>query len=204
MLSKRISCIVSKTLIATLCCFSLNVFAKEAFTLVGVKTGVGEKRAYIAQEGDIRIPATEQIAALLTREFIEKAEFFIDMHSGSANQKLYDHVYSPFVGDEKLDALTFEFAKATGMNQIIMYGDRPRDPENSISFPNTGMTRGKPSLTTEIGAQVTPGTIVGEVSDYFGNSKQILKATVKGTVLMINETPPVKKGESPVAIGVVQ
>lgn len=327
---------------------SFSVFAKEAFTLVNVKTGVGEKRAYISQEGDIRLPvtvvngeqdgpvlllaagthgdefpsmfalqrlaksldpkavkgtviilhlanldgfharrlalnpkdnknlnrefpgsengtATEKIAALLTREFIEKADFFIDMHSGSANQKLYDHVYSPFVGDEKLDALTFEFAKATGMNQIIMYGDRPRDPENSISFPNTGMTRGKPSLTTEIGdnqqreeasiqfaldvarnamiflnmipgevpanddaviyetidyvgsdfdgfftpkvdigAQVIPGTIVGEVSDYFGNSKQILKATVKGTVLMINETPPVKKGESPVAIGVVQ
>ncbi len=348
MLSTRIPRALTRTLIATLCCVSLNSFAKEAFELVGTTTPVGEKQAYMAQEGDIRLPvtvvngkqdgpvlllaagthgdefpamfalqrlakeldaetvkgtvvilhlanldgfharrqalnpkddknlnrefpgskngtATEQIAELLTREFIEKADFFIDMHSGSANQKLYDHVYSPFVGDKALDDLTFEFAKATGMKQIIMYGDRPRDPDNSVSFPNTGMTRGKPSLTTEIGhnqqrdgksiqfahevarnamifLDMIPGEVpvnddaviyetvdyidsdydgfftplvtigdnvkagadVGEVHDYFGNKKQTLKALSDGTVLMINETPPVKKGESPVAIGVAE
>ena len=209
--------------------------------------------------------ATEQIAALLTREFISQSDFFVDMHSGSSNQKLLNHVYSPFVGDEELDALTFEFAKATGMQHIVLYGDRPHDPENSISFPNTAMTRGKPGLTTEIGHlamrdedsidyalrvarnclyfldmipgnaepnsdpviyetivyaksefdgfftplvtigdAVQPGTLLGEVTDYFGNVIQRLKAKQTGTILMINETPPVKKGESPVAIGIVK
>ncbi|MCS4306320.1 putative deacylase [Rheinheimera pacifica] len=209
--------------------------------------------------------ATEQIAELLTREFISRIDFFIDMHSGSSNQKLLDHVYSPFVGDKKLDEMTFKFAKATGMKHIIMYGDRPRDPNNSISFPNTAMTRGKPALTTEIGHlgqrdnasidyaltvarnalyflamvpgkaepneeviiyktidyvnsefdgfftplvtigdSVKKGTVVGQVTDYFGNPVQTLQSASVGTVLMINETPPVKSGESAVAIGVVK
>lgn len=338
-----------RTLIVTVICFfSINVFAKDTFTLVGVSTAAGEKQSYIAQEGDIRLPvtvvngvqdgpvlllaagthgdefpamfalqklakelnpvdvkgtvvivhlanldgyhgrrlalnpkdeknlnrefpgskngtATEQIADLLTREFISRIDFFIDMHSGSSNQKLLDHVYSPFVGDKKLDDLTFEFAKAIGMKHIVMYGDRPRDPNNSISFPNTAMTRGKPALTTEIGHlaqrdpqsidyalnvarhamyflnmipgtveanndaviyktinyidsqfdgfftplvtignQVKPGTEVGQVTDYFGNVMQTLKSDSTGTILMINETPPIKKGESPVAIGIVK
>ena len=209
--------------------------------------------------------ATEQLAELLTREFISRCDFFVDMHSGSSNQKLLDHVYSPFVGDPKLDKLTFEFAKATGIKHIVMYGERPRDPANSISFPNTAMTRGKPGLTTEIGHlqqrdeksiefalkvarnslyflemlpgklepnddaviyetivyvksefdgfftprvtigdQVKPGTLLGEVTDYFGNVVQQLKSSETGTILMINETPPIKKGESTVSIGKVK
>ncbi|MDO6695278.1 M14 family metallopeptidase [Aliiglaciecola sp. 3_MG-2023] len=208
---------------------------------------------------------TEQIAELLTREFIRKADFFIDMHSGSANQKLLDHVYSPYIGEPELDAFTFEFAKAIGMKHIIMYGDRPNDPDNSISFPNTAMTRGKPGLTTEIGhlglrdeesinyahtvaknalyflnmlsgspIQTQPATIyrqvnypksnftgfftplvtigdkvsattpVGEITNYFGDLVQTITAGANGTVLMINETPPIKQGESPVAIGLVK
>lgn len=346
MLSTRLSRGLCQGLITTLCLFSMHSFAKDAFELVGVSTAVGEKQAYMAQEGDIRLPvtvvngahpgpvlllaagthgdefpamfalqtlakeldpktlkgtvviihlanldgfhahrlalnpkdeknlnrefpgsktgtATEQIAELLTREFISRIDFFIDMHSGSSNQKLLDHVYSPFVGDKKLDELTFEFAKATGMKHIIMYGDRPRDPDNSISFPNTAMTRGKPALTTEIGHlgqrdnasiddaltvarnalyflkmlpgtpklnndpviyktidyidsefdgfftplvtigdNVAPGSVVGQITDYFGTVVQTLKANSTGTVLMINETPPVKKGESAVAIGI--
>lgn len=94
---------------------------------------------------------TEQLAEFFTREFISKMDFLIDMHSGSWNQQLLPHVYSPFVGNKELDELTFKFAKATGMQHIVMYGERPRDPANSISYPNTAMTRGKPGLTTEIG-----------------------------------------------------
>ncbi|MBD3586921.1 succinylglutamate desuccinylase [Salinimonas sp. HHU 13199] len=209
--------------------------------------------------------ATEQLANLLTREFISKIDYFVDMHSGSSNQKLLNHVYSPFVGDEKLDALTFEFAKATGMQHIVMYGDRPRDPANSVSFPNTAMTRGIPGLTTEVGHLAerdeksiefafdiakntmifldmlpgehavhpnpviyenvkylnsahdgffTPLTIIGQkvkagarlgtISDYFGKVQQTITAPTDGTILMINETPPIQSGESPVAIGIVR
>ncbi|MFZ8199950.1 succinylglutamate desuccinylase/aspartoacylase family protein [Alteromonas portus] len=206
---------------------------------------------------------TEQIAEVLTREFIGKADFLIDMHSGSANQTLLNHVYSPFVGNEELDALTFEFAKATGMQHIVLYGDRPRDPNNSISYPNTAMTRGKPGLTTEIGHlaqsdeesvakalevarnamyflkmlpekpkphpepiiyetikypkssktgffkasvvigdKVTTGQDIGTVTDYFGNLVESLKSPVDGTVMMVNQMPAIKDGQSVMAIGV--
>ncbi len=213
--------------------------------------------------GDKAGTPTEQIADFLTREFIAKCDFLVDMHSGSANQKLLNHVYSPFVGDAELDALTFDFAKATGMQHIVMYGERPRDPQNSISYPNTAMTRGKPGLTTEIGhlgqrddafvdealtvakntlrflgmiaGDATPhpepaiyqqvkyldshhdgfftprvtigdtvetGTVLGEVSDYFGNVVEQISAPDAGIIMMINETPPIKSGESAVAIGI--
>ncbi|WP_292362462.1 MULTISPECIES: M14 family metallopeptidase [unclassified Methylophaga] len=215
--------------------------------------------------GDKNGTPTEQLAEFFTREFISRIDFLIDMHSGSWNQQLWPHVYSPFVGDQQLDDLTFEFAKAIGMQHIVMYGERPRDPANSISYPNTAMTRGKPGLTTEIGhlgqrdeasvedtltlsrnalyflemlpgkpmphsdpiiydklksvaspadglftprveigSAVEKGTIVGDIRDYFGNIVAELTAPVSGTVLMINDTPPVKAGETPVTIGIEQ
>lgn len=94
---------------------------------------------------------TEQVAHFLTTEVIAKTEYLIDMHAGSANQELWPHVYSPFVGQKELDDRTHAFALATGMRHVVLYGDRPRDPARSISYPNTAMTRGKPGLTIEIG-----------------------------------------------------
>ena len=55
-----------------------------------------------------------------------------------------------------------------------------------------------------IGDQVKPGTLLGEVIDYFGTVVQQLNSAESGTILMINETPRIKKIESPVAIGIVQ
>lgn len=94
---------------------------------------------------------TQQIAHFFTTQIVPPTDYLIDMHSGSADQALWPHVYSPFVGDEELDARTLAFARATGMHHIVLYGDRPRDPARSISWPNTAMTRGKPGLTIEIG-----------------------------------------------------
>lgn len=45
---------------------------------------------------------------------------------------------------------------------------------------------------------------MGEVSDYFGNALQTLTAQASGIIMMINETPPVTEGESPVAIGIAE
>ncbi|WP_166422710.1 succinylglutamate desuccinylase/aspartoacylase family protein [Paraglaciecola sp. 20A4] len=94
---------------------------------------------------------TERLAHFLTREIVDRSDYFADLHSGSAYQQLWPHIYAPFVGDEALDARTLAWAKASGMRHVILYGDRPRDPANSISYPNTAMTRGKPGLTLEIG-----------------------------------------------------
>lgn len=95
--------------------------------------------------------ATERAAHVLTVEVIARTDYLIDMHSGSTNQELWPHVYSPVLGNAELDRKTLEFAKGTGMRHIVLYGERPRDPARSISYPNTAATRGKPALTTEIG-----------------------------------------------------
>jgi predicted deacylase len=205
---------------------------------------------------------TEQVAHFLTTEVIARTGYLIDMHSGSANQELWPHVYSPVTGDAELDRRSLEFAKGTGMRHIVLYGDRPRDPANSISYPNTAATRGKPALTTEIGhlgqrteeqvgealtvarnalrhlkmvpgveppaegftlyrklhevgapvsgifrarcragELVDRGALLGEISDYFGNKAAELRSPVRGIVMMLQHTPPVSKGESPVTIG---
>jgi predicted deacylase len=94
---------------------------------------------------------TEKMANLLTTEVVNRTNYLVDMHSGSANERLWPHVYSPFVGQDDLDRRTLEMARAAGFRDIVLYGDRPRDPENSISLPNTAMTRGKPGITIECG-----------------------------------------------------
>lgn len=205
---------------------------------------------------------TERVAHFLTSEVIARTGYLIDMHSGSANQELWPHVYSPVTGNEVLDRKTLEFAKGTGMRHIVLYGDRPRDPARSISYPNTAITRGKPALTTEIGhlgqrteeqiaevlsvarnalrhlgmisggdvphegftlyrklhevpspvagifharcrigELVDRGALLAELTDYFGVKTAELRAPVRGVVMMLNHTPPVNQGETPVTIG---
>lgn len=205
---------------------------------------------------------TERVAHFLTAEVVARTDYLIDMHSGSANQELWPHVYSPVTGNAELDARALAFAKGTGMRHIVLYGDRPRDPANSISYPNTAATRGKPALTTEIGhlgqrteeqveealivarnalrhlkmipgsalppegftlyaklheveapvsgvfharcrigELVDRGALLAEIVDYFGQKSGELRSPVRGIVMMLNHTPPVNKGETPVTIG---
>lgn len=94
---------------------------------------------------------TEQIADFLTQEIIAKTDYLIDIHSGSWNQTLLSHVYSPVLNNVSLDNKTLDFAKALGIPHIVLYDERPNDPEHSISYPNTAQTRGKPGLTLEVG-----------------------------------------------------
>ncbi|MBK9166554.1 MAG: succinylglutamate desuccinylase/aspartoacylase family protein [Bryobacterales bacterium] len=127
---------------------NLGSFHSGALTALNPADGKNLNRVF---PGSATGTPTERLAHFLTTEIVERTNYLIDMHSGSAGQQLWPHVYSPFVGDEELDRRTLEFARATGMGHIVLYGDRPRDPARSISYPNTAMTRGKPGLTVEIG-----------------------------------------------------
>lgn len=94
---------------------------------------------------------TEQIAYFMTEQIISKTDYLLDIHSGSANQTLLPHVYSPVMHQAPLDEKTLAFAKSLGVPQIVLYDERPHDPAHSISYPNTAQTRGKPGLTLEVG-----------------------------------------------------
>lgn len=95
--------------------------------------------------------ATEQLAHFFTTQIISVTDYLIDLHSGSAYQTLLPHVYSPVLYDTALDERTLAFARATQLPHIVLYDERPNDPDNSISYPNTAQTRGKPALTLEVG-----------------------------------------------------
>lgn len=94
---------------------------------------------------------TEQIADFITQRLIAKSDFLIDIHSGSWTQTLLPHVYSPLLYQPSLDGVTLAFAKSLAIPHIVLYDERPSDPNNAISLPNTAQTRGKPSLTLEVG-----------------------------------------------------
>lgn len=94
---------------------------------------------------------TEQIAYLMTEQIISKTDYLLDIHSGSANQTLLPHVYSPVMHQAPLDEKTLAFAKSLGIPHIVLYDERPHDPAHSVSYPNTAQTRGKPGLTLEVG-----------------------------------------------------
>lgn len=94
---------------------------------------------------------TEQIAYFMTEHVIRQTDYVLDIHAGSANQTLLPHVYSPVMDEAMLDARTLAFAKSLAIPHIVLYGERPRDPAQSVSYPNTAQTRGKPGLTLELG-----------------------------------------------------
>lgn len=56
----------------------------------------------------------------------------------------------------------------------------------------------------KVGEAVKQGQAVGWVSDYFGQRIATLQATVSGTVLILNQTPPIQKGESVMEIAIPQ
>ena len=45
---------------------------------------------------------------------------------------------------------------------------------------------------------------MGTVVDYFGNHVETIQAPVDGTVMMVNQMPAIKNGQSVMAIGVEQ
>lgn len=55
-----------------------------------------------------------------------------------------------------------------------------------------------------IGDKVKKGDRIGYVTDYYGNEIESITAAATGTILMINDTPPIKQGESTVTVGIVE
>ncbi len=227
---------------------------------------VDEKNLNREFPGDPAGTATEQLAHFFTTEIISVTDYLIDLHSGSAYQTLLPHVYSPVLYDAGLDARTLAFARSTGVPHIVLYDERPNDPDNAISYPNAAQTRGKPALTLEVGhlgerdesyieqivaaclntmrhlgllsePELTPageerlyqrlesvaspetgifhprasvgdsvqvGTLLGVVTDYFGEPLLELRSPARGTLLMLHDTPPVSAGETSATIAVME
>jgi predicted deacylase len=94
---------------------------------------------------------SERIAHAITREVIERATHVLDLHCGDGNESLRPYSYWITTGKPEVAEEGRKLALAFGMDHIVVDRERPADPAASVYLSNTGVTRGKPALTTESG-----------------------------------------------------
>jgi predicted deacylase len=94
---------------------------------------------------------SERIAFAITREFIERTQYLIDLHCGDANESLRPYLYWTINASPPLVESIRQMAAAFGMDHVILDNGRPTDPAASVYLENTAITRGKPALTIESG-----------------------------------------------------
>jgi predicted deacylase len=94
---------------------------------------------------------SERLAAVLTREVIDRATHLIDLHCGDGNESLRPYSYWQITGDPKMDEASREMVLAFGLDHIVIDRDRPTDPQRTLYTSNTAVRRGKPAFTAESG-----------------------------------------------------
>ncbi len=94
---------------------------------------------------------TERAAFVITKEIVERCTYLIDYHGGDLDESLRPYSYWAPTGNEEQDRISKEMALAFGINHIIIWRDRPKDPAATKYLDNTAAARGKPSLVVEAG-----------------------------------------------------
>jgi uncharacterized protein len=94
---------------------------------------------------------TERASWLITKQVVERCDYLIDYHGGDLDEDLRPYSYWPKSGNAKQDAVTRDMNLAFGLDTIIVWSDRPKDPNASRYLDNTANTRGKPAIAVEAG-----------------------------------------------------
>ncbi|HZD93340.1 MAG TPA: M14 family metallopeptidase, partial [Candidatus Sulfotelmatobacter sp.] len=94
---------------------------------------------------------TERASYVITKQVVERSDYLVDYHGGDLDENLRPYAYWPKSGNPKLDATTRDMVLAFGLDHIIVWSDRPRDPNASRYLDNTANTRGKPAIAVEAG-----------------------------------------------------
>jgi uncharacterized protein len=94
---------------------------------------------------------TERVSWLITKQVVERCDYLIDFHGGDLDENLRPYSYWPKTGNDRQDSITQDMVLAFGLDTIIVWSDRPRDPNASRYLDNTAATRGKPAIAVEAG-----------------------------------------------------
>lgn len=94
---------------------------------------------------------TDRVSWAITKQVVERCDYLIDYHGGDLDEDLRPYAYWPKSGNAKQDAITREMVLAFGLDHIIIWSDRPKDPNASRYLDNTANTRGKPAIAVEAG-----------------------------------------------------
>jgi predicted deacylase len=135
---------------------------------------------------------TERASWLITRQIVERCDYLIDYHGGDLDENLRPYSYWPKSGNAKQDSITHDMVLAFGLDTIIIWSDRPRDPNASRYLDNTANTRGKPAIAVEAGYS---GTVMpGDVDALVNGTLNVMRY-----LKMLPGTAPMMQG--PVWIG---
>jgi uncharacterized protein len=94
---------------------------------------------------------TERVSWLITKQIVERSDYLVDYHGGDLDENLRPYAYWPKSGNAQQDAITRDMTLAFGLDHIIIWSDRPKDPNASRYLDNTANTRGKPAIAVEAG-----------------------------------------------------
>lgn len=94
---------------------------------------------------------SHRIAHVITKEVIDRSDYLVDIHCGDGNESLRPYSYWMPIGNPKVDEPARQMVVAFGLPNIVIDRSRPSDTAASVYCSNTGMTRGKPSITVESG-----------------------------------------------------
>ena len=94
---------------------------------------------------------TDRVSWAITKQVVERCDYLIDYHGGDLDENLRPYAYWPKSGNAKQDAITRDMVLAFGLDHIIVWSDRPKDPNASRYLDNTANTRGKPAIAVEAG-----------------------------------------------------
>src|SRR6185503_1823116 len=101
--------------------------------------------------GDPNGSQTDRVSWAITKQVVERCDYLIDYHGGDLDENLRPYAYWPKSGNAKQDAITRDMVLAFGLDHIIIWSDRPKDPNASRYLDNTANTRGKPAIAVEAG-----------------------------------------------------
>ncbi len=94
---------------------------------------------------------TERASYVITKQVVERCDYLVDYHGGDLDENLRPYAYWPKSGNPKQDATTREMVLAFGLDHIIVWSDRPKDPNAARYLDNAANTRGKPAIAVEAG-----------------------------------------------------
>ena len=94
---------------------------------------------------------TERASYLITKQIVDRCDYLIDYHGGDLDESLRPYAYWGPTGNELQDHISKEMVLAFGLDHIIIWSERPTDPNATRYLDNTAAVRGKPSIVVEAG-----------------------------------------------------
>jgi predicted deacylase len=94
---------------------------------------------------------TERASYLITKQVVDECDYLIDYHGGDLDESLRPYAYWGPTGQPVQDHISKEMVLAFGLDHIIIWSERPTDPNATRYLDNTATVRGKPSIVVEAG-----------------------------------------------------